>query len=262
MSDSVLLSRTGAALHITLNRPEVFNVFDDDMGRRFLESLTEAADPSVRAVLITGSGKAFCGGEDLKALSSHYDAGEAPDLGEILLRRYNPAIAAIISLDKPVIAAVNGVAAGAGFSLALACDLRVMAENASFVLAFPKVGLVPDSGGTWLLPRYLGLGRALEMAFLAEPIKAVRALELGLVNSVFPSDDLMRAAAELARSLADGPTLAFGLSKRLIWEASESLLVAHLTREADAQRRAGLSSDHLEGVKAFGEKRAPGFTGA
>ncbi|HLF69359.1 MAG TPA: enoyl-CoA hydratase-related protein [Actinomycetota bacterium] len=262
MSDSVLLSRTGAALHITLNRPEVFNVFDDDMGRRFLEGLTEAADPSVRAVLITGAGKAFCGGEDLKALSSHYEAGEAPDLGEILLRRYNPAIEAIISLEKPVIAAVNGVAAGAGFSLALACDLRVMAENSSFVLAFPKVGLVPDSGGTWLLPRYLGPGRALEVALLADPIKAARALELGLVNSVVPADELATAAADLVRRLAEGPTIAFGLSKRLIWESSQSSLVEHLTREADAQRRAGLSGDHLEGVKAFGEKRSPRFTGA
>src|SRR5687768_7885567 len=179
------------------------------MGDRFLEALMQATSDEVRCVVITGAGKAFCAGEDLRALAGHYASGNPPDHSEILRRRYNPAIKNIRSLSKPVIAAINGVAAGAGVSLALACDLRVMAEGARLALAFSKVGLVPDSGATWLLPKYLGVGRAMELALSGDPISAGDAWGLGLVNKVIPDADFPETVAEFAESFAKGPTRAF-----------------------------------------------------
>lgn len=261
MSDSVLVERSGEVMWIRLNRPEVFNAFDEQMGVDFLEALEGAADPASRCVVITGVGKAFCAGEDLRALGEDYASGGAADLGGILRRRYNPAIEAIQNLRKPVVAAINGVAAGAGVSLALACDLRVMAAEASFVVAFTKVGLVPDSGGTWLLPRYLGVGRAFELAISTDPIPASKASELGLVNEVVVGAELDATVAELAAKLAAGPTVALAEVKRLIWSASGADLKEHLEAEAVAQAIAGATTDHSEGVAAFGEKRQPEFKG-
>lgn len=261
MSYSILTESKGPALHIVLNRPEVFNAFNDDMGERFLDALRLARSDTVRCVVITGAGKAFCAGEDLRALADHYASGSPPDHAEILRRRYNPAIESIRSLDKPVIAGINGVAAGAGVSLALACDLRVIAQGAKLALAFSKVGLVPDSGATWLLPKYLGVGRAMELALSGEPITAEKALELGLVNKVITESDFSDAVGEFADSLAAGPTKAFALTKDLIWKAAGGHLKEHLSQEADAQRQAGSTEDHLEGVAAFGEKRPASFRG-
>lgn len=246
---------------ITLARPQVFNAFDDEMGSSFLQALKGAEDEAVRAVVITGEGKAFCAGEDLKALAADYADGKAPDLGDTLRRRYNPAMMRIRSLKKPVIAAINGIAAGAGVSLALACDLRIMSVEASFNLAFAKVGLVPDSGATWLLPRFIGIGKALELALLSEPLTAPMALEMGLVNRVVPASDVAQAAMQLASELAAGPTVAFGLIKKLMWESLETSFDDHLSSEAQAQFVAGSSDDHLEGVRAFGERRPPRFSG-
>ncbi len=261
MSDSVLVDRSDEVMWIRLNRPEVFNAFDEQMGLDFVEALEGAADPASRCVVITGVGKAFCAGEDLRALGKDYASGGVPDLGGILRRRYNPAIEAIQNLRKPVVAAINGVAAGAGVSLALACDIRVMAAEASLVVAFSKVGLVPDSGGTWLLPRYLGVGRAFEMAISTDPISASGAAELGLVNEVVDGAELETRVADLAATLAAGPTVALAEIKRLIWSASGVDLKEHLEAEAVAQAVAGATADHIEGVAAFSEKRPPKFKG-
>lgn len=261
MSDTILVESKGPLLQIVLNRPEVFNAFNDDMGERFLEALGRAGSDQVRCVVITGAGRAFCAGEDLRALASDYASGTPPDHAAILKRRYNPAIESIRSLDKPVVAGINGVAAGAGVSLALACDLRVIAEGAKLAMAFSKVGLVPDSGATWLLPKYLGVGRAMELALSGDPITADRALDLGLVNKVVAESDFTAAVGELGDSLANGPTRAFALTKGLIWKASGGQLKEHLSEEADAQRQAGATEDHLEGIAAFGEKRPAVFKG-
>jgi 2-(1,2-epoxy-1,2-dihydrophenyl)acetyl-CoA isomerase len=252
----------GAIRTIVLDRPDSMNSFDEEMGGDFLATLESAAEEAVRAVVITGRGKAFCAGEDLRALGSSYGEEKAPDLGDILRRRYNPAILAIRELRKPVVAAINGVAAGAGVSIALACDFRVMSEAASLVLAFSKVGLVPDSGGTWLLPRYVGVGRALRLAMEGDPLPASVALDLGLVDRLAPPADVLDVAEKEASRFGEGPTVGFGLIKRLIWKAHEQRLEDHLEDEAKAQEIAGRTDDHLEGVNAFLEKRPPRFTGS
>jgi len=262
LSESVVVTKLhGAVLEIVLNRPDSFNAFDEEMGLMFLEALILAEDPSVRAVLVIGEGKAFCAGEDLKSLSGDYAEGKTPALGEILRRRYNPAITKIRQLEKPVVAAINGVAAGAGVSLALACDRRVMSSGAKLALAFSSVGLIPDAGATWLLPRYLGIGRAIQMATSSEPIGAEQALDLGLVEKVVQPDEVAAAAMSLAQALSQGPTAAFGLTKRLLWESFESDFASHLEAEASAQSIAGSSDDHIEGVRAFMAKRSPIFGG-
>jgi 2-(1,2-epoxy-1,2-dihydrophenyl)acetyl-CoA isomerase len=261
VGDPLRVEDRGSVRWIVVNRPEALNAFDESLGSAFLDALREASDPSVRCVVVTGEGKAFCAGEDLRALSGVYEQGEAPPLGEILRRRYNPAIVAMQELSKPVVAAVNGVAAGAGVSLALAADYRVMAEEASLILAFSKVGLVPDSGATWLLPRYLGAGKAMEMAFSGGAVTAQWALERGLVNRVVPLAELAAVTEEVAKGLADGPTAAYGLIKRLVWSSFSSRLEDHLEAEANAQTSAGATEDHMEGVKAFVEKRPPRFGG-
>jgi 2-(1,2-epoxy-1,2-dihydrophenyl)acetyl-CoA isomerase len=251
----------GSVVWIVLNRPDALNAFNDAMGEAFLAALDQADEDSVRCVVITGEGRAFCSGEDLRALAGGYAEGRPPDLSEILRRRYNPAIARIQALRKPVVAAVNGVAAGAGVSIALACDYRLMAEDASLVLAFPKVGLIPDSGASWLLPRYLGVGRTLELSFSGEPILAARAFALGLVNRLAPAAEIRQVTREVAAQLADGPTFAYGLAKELVWKASAAELKEQLDAEAEAQAAAGRSADHLEGMNAFLGKRSARFEG-
>ena len=255
------VGRDGAVATIRLDRPEAFNAFDEEQGAAFLQALDGVKGDDVRAVVITGEGKAFCAGEDLRSLQSGYDAGDPPDHADILRRRYNPSMLAIRTLAKPVIAAINGVAAGAGVSLALACDLRIMSARASMVLGFASVGLVPDSGATWLLPRYVGIGRAYEMAVSGARISAEEALALGLVDQLVDGAELETVVRDRARELAEGPTVALAQIKKLLWDSWGADLAGHLEEEAKAQAIAGGSADHLEGVRAFNEKRPPHFEG-
>jgi 2-(1,2-epoxy-1,2-dihydrophenyl)acetyl-CoA isomerase len=247
---------------ITLDRPDVLNAFDDELGRATLDAVKEAASVDhVRCIAITGAGRAFSAGEDLGALQEGYERGRTPDLGRILAERYNPLVRAVRAAPKPVLAAVNGVAAGAGASLALACDTRVASEDARFVLGFARVGLVPDAGALWFLARAVGPGRAFELATRGAPLGAREAAELGLFDRVEPADRFDSAWRARARELADGPTLAHALTKGLLEDALVRTLEEQLAAEIGAQTEAGRSADHLEGVRAFLDKRAPRFTG-
>jgi 2-(1,2-epoxy-1,2-dihydrophenyl)acetyl-CoA isomerase len=254
----MLHSVTDGVLTITLNRPEVLNAITPGLLDEVTESLQEAASGrTVRAVVITGAGRGFCSGQDLRAAA--LDGGL--DVGAVLRDHYTPAIRAIRSMDQPVIAAVNGVAAGAGFSLALACDLRIAAESATFVQAFVRIGLIPDLASTYFLPRLIGPARAAELTMLGETVDAARALELGVVNRVVPDLELAATAGELAARLARGPR-SIGLTKRALEVSHENDLEAQLAVEERLQTEATTTSDFVEGVSAFLEKRRATFTGA
>ncbi len=241
---------------LTLNRPESLNALNSQMRRELLAALKGIArDDAVRAVILTGEGRGFCSGADLRGGS-----GER-DFRTVLEREYNPLIRAIRDLPKPVIAAVNGVAAGAGVSLALACDLVYAAEEATFIQAFVRIGLVPDSGSTRTLVRTLGRHRAAQLIFSGEPLTAAEAHVAGLVNVVLPGTEIMDAAREAAARLAEAPTRAIGYAKRLINAAEDGTLQESLTLEAQIQDLAGRTDDHAEGVAAFTEKREPRFVG-
>jgi 2-(1,2-epoxy-1,2-dihydrophenyl)acetyl-CoA isomerase len=241
---------------ITLNRPESLNALNAVMRAELLAALKAAGrDDAVRAVVLTGEGRAFCSGADLRGGS-----GERA-FRRVLTAEYNPLITTVRELPKPVIAAVNGVAAGAGMSLALACDLVYAADDARFVLAFQRIGLVPDSGLTRTLVRALGRHRAAALIFSGEPLGAVEAQAVGLVNGVVPAEQLSAAVRAAADSLASGPTAAIGLAKRAINHAEDALLAESLEMEAALQELAGRTQDHAEGVAAFGEKREPRFLG-
>jgi 2-(1,2-epoxy-1,2-dihydrophenyl)acetyl-CoA isomerase len=247
---------------LTLDRPEVLNAFDDELGRHALEAVRRAAgDERVRCVVLTGRGSAFSSGEDLGALAGAYEQGHAPELGRILTERYNPLIRAIASAPKPVVAAINGVAAGAGASVALACDYRIASERAKLVLAFVNVGLVPDSGAVWFLSRMIGVGRTWHLAASGSPLAAQDALQLGVVHRVVREDEFESAWRKFASTLAAGPTRAYALTKKLVATAAERTLDEQLDLEAVAQARAGESADHIEGVRAFLAKRSPRFEG-
>lgn len=247
---------------ITLDRPELLNAFNDELGNAALERVLEAsADPEVRCIVVTGAGRAFSSGEDLAALADGYARGEAPPLGDTLRNRYNPLIRALRAAPKPVVAAVNGVAAGAGVSIVLACDFRIASEKAKLVLAFVKVGLVPDAGSMWFLTRTIGAAKAFELAASGDPLDARRAHELGLFTEVVPEDGFEARWKAFAAELAWGPTRAYALIKRLSEHAAESSLDAQLEFEIGAQSEAGATADHLEGVNAFFEKRPPKFVG-
>lgn len=247
---------------ITLNRPDVLNAFNDDVSREFIDTLKQVArDDDVRVVILTGSGRAFSSGQDLGDLEAKYVPGHVPAFGEDLKKRYDPWVKLIRTMEKPVIAAVNGVAAGAGCSLALACDIRIASEHAKFIEVFVNVGLVPDSASTWTLPRLVGLGRAMELCMTGRPVKADEALAIGMVNQVVPADDLESAAATMAERLASLPTRAISLTKRLLNESFERTLSEQLDAESFAQETAGQTADHFEGVTAFLQKRTPSFTG-
>lgn len=256
--ETILYNNEDGALTLTLNRPDVLNAFNSKMGSELLDALKKAErDPAVRAIVITGAGRAFSSGEDLKARQ----AEGITEFGATLRERYNPIIIKLRTIEKPILASVNGVAAGAGCSLALACDMRIASEKASFLEAFVRVGLVLDSGASFLLPRLVGLGKAAEMAFLGDTIKADEALSLGLVNRVVPHEDLESATRELAARLATSPTKAIGLMKRAMNRALTTELVDVLEYEVYAQEAAGGTADHKEGMAAFLEKRPAKFIG-
>jgi 2-(1,2-epoxy-1,2-dihydrophenyl)acetyl-CoA isomerase len=250
-------TRDGAVLTITLNRPDVLNAFNADMHRALGGALKEARAPDVRAVVITGAGRGFCVGQDLTEFR------EAPgDIGSRLRGNYHPNILAIRALEKPVLAAVNGPAAGAGLSLACACDLRVAADDATFVPAFINIGLVPDSGGTYFVRRLLGTARAFEWLTSGRRLTAAEAHAWGLVSEVVESDRLADRAAELAAELAEMPTRGIAMTKRLLDRAEQTTLEEQLELEAQLQTAATQTADFSEGVAAFLEKREPRFEGS
>jgi 2-(1,2-epoxy-1,2-dihydrophenyl)acetyl-CoA isomerase len=256
MADEVLTSREGGVLTITLNRPDVLNALNADVHAGLAAALKDARDPEVRAVVLTGAGRGFCVGQDLKEFSEG-----ASDVADRLRSTYHPNVTAIRELEKPVIAAVNGPAAGAGLSLACACDLRVAADSASFVPAFIGIGLVPDSGGTFFVTRLLGPARAFEWMTSNRKLTAAEAQAWGLVSEVVEADRLLERAAELARTYAEAPTRGIGMTKRLLDAAVTAHLEEQLEREAHLQAAATQTEDFREGVTAFLEKRPPRFTG-
>jgi 2-(1,2-epoxy-1,2-dihydrophenyl)acetyl-CoA isomerase len=248
--------RDGGVVTITLNRPDVLNAFDSAMHAAFKEALGEAGDPDVRAVVLTGAGRGFCVGQDLNEFKE-----AAGDIGERLRSTYNPNVRALRALEKPVIAAVNGPAAGAGLSLACACDLRLAATSASFVPAFVSIGLVPDTGATYFIARLLGYSRAFEWLCSGRALSAADAHAWGLVAEVVDDGRLLTRAADVAATMAGLPTRAIGLTKRLLERAALSSLEDQLELEADLQTEAAQSADFKEGVAAFLEKREPRFSG-
>jgi 2-(1,2-epoxy-1,2-dihydrophenyl)acetyl-CoA isomerase len=259
METVIYESKDGVAT-ITLNRPDVLNALNDTIAEEITKSLQHAnADRDVRCIVLTGAGRAFCAGADLKPLEDLYANGTAGPLGDILRERYNPMIDPLINADKPTIAAVNGVAAGAGASLALACDFRIASDKARFFQAFIKIGLVPDSGACFFLPRLVGTQKALELAMLGDIVDAEEALRIGLFNKVVPHDSLMSEANDLAQRLAKGPTRAYALTRRAILFGAVNDLRQTLDLEADLQQELAMSADHMEGVTAFLQKREPAF---
>lgn len=260
-SDTVLVSLEGGVLRLTLNRPDKLNSFNEEMHHALRAGIQRAHDEAaVRAVLLTGAGRGFCAGQDLGDRDPR-KATEAPDLGKTLETLYNPTLRLIRSLEKPVICAVNGVAAGAGANIAFACDIVLAAKSARFIQAFSKIGLVPDAGGTWNLTRILGEPRAKALTMTAEPLGAEKAADWGLIWKAVDDDRLEEEAMALAAGFASGPTKGLGLTKRAIQAAGTNSLDQQLDLERDLQREAGRSADYAEGVAAFLEKRKPDFKG-
>jgi len=257
---SILVEQADGVATITLNRPEVLNSFNRPMARELRDALDDASrEAAVRAVLLTGAGRAFCAGQDLAEAA--LDDGAMPDLGDIVRDSYNPLIRAIRTLEKPVVCAVNGVAAGAGANLALACDIVFASSAASFIQSFSKIGVIPDSGGTFLLPRIVGLQRASALTMLAERVTAQQALDWGMVYKVCEPSALLDTAFATAKHLATQPTRGLGLIKRGFNRSLGVELDAQLDYEEELQREAGRTSDYVEGVRAFLEKRPPNFRG-
>lgn len=258
----ILFEKTEGVAVITLNRSDKLNAFNDELSFALQDALKEAEkDSEVRAVVITGAGRGFCSGQDLQNRKFSDASAGRPNLSESIRRRYNPIILKIRKMEKPVIAAVNGVAAGAGSSLALACDLRVVSDAATFVQSFSRVGLVPDSGATFILPRLIGATKAFELMITADKLDAKTANDLGLINKLVPQEKVMEEALALAKQLAKGPSKAFGLTKRALNKAIFPDLEELLEYEAYLQEIAGYSDDFQEGVTAFLEKRTPAYTG-
>ncbi|GLK63288.1 MULTISPECIES: 2-(1,2-epoxy-1,2-dihydrophenyl)acetyl-CoA isomerase PaaG [Paracoccus] len=261
MTETVLAALADGVLTLTLNRPDKLNAFNEEMHLALRAGFQRAHDDAgVRAVLLTGAGRGFCAGQDLGDRDPR-KGGPAPDLGHTLETFYNPTLRLIRSLEKPVVCAVNGVAAGAGANIAIACDIVLAGKSARFIQAFARIGLVPDAGGSWSLARILGEPRAKALALTAEPLGAEKAAEWGLIWKAVEDEALMDEALALARSLAAGPTLGLGLTKRLIQAAAVNSLDQQLDQERDCQREAGRSTDYAEGVTAFLEKRKPEFRG-
>jgi 2-(1,2-epoxy-1,2-dihydrophenyl)acetyl-CoA isomerase len=260
MTDSVLREQAGAVATITINRPAARNALTTETKVSLLNALRDcSSDPGIRAVILTGAGGAFCAGQDLREHTDSLAAGAS--LTDTVRDHYNPMIMTIASMAKPVIAALPGVAAGAGAGLALACDFRIAARRASFGMAFARIGLTADSGTSWTLQRLAGSARAAELLMLAEPVDAARALELGLLTSVVDDEELPAAAAAFAARMAAGPTLAYAAIKEsLLYSAGHGLHEA-LGKEADLQGELGRSDDHRAATQAFLQKEAPVFEG-
>jgi 2-(1,2-epoxy-1,2-dihydrophenyl)acetyl-CoA isomerase len=261
MSDVVLSSRDGRVLTLTLNRPEALNALNRESTHALRSAVDAAArDAQVGAIVLTGAGRAFCAGADLKDVSARQAAGES-DLGADLRANYAPLIRAIRACPKPVIAALNGTAAGAGLSLALACDLRIAAAGAQLIVVFVRVGLVPDAGSLFFLTRMLGLSKATELAMTGDPLSAEDAHRLGLVAAVVPPEQLLTAAMERAHRLAEGPRQTYALIKRGMERALDLDLEQTLELEAQLQALAAKTPDAQEAIRAFLEKRKPVFRG-
>ena len=256
MADEVLTSRDGAVLTITLNRPEVYNAFNRALHDALRDALTEAQDPAVRCVVVTGAGKGFCAGQDLKEFGQ-----VSASIRDALEQTYHPNIRLVRALEKPVVAAVNGPAAGAGLSFACACDIRVASDTATFVPGFVGIGLVPDSGGTWFIHRLLGFARAFEWMCANTRLSAAEALDWGLVSEVVPAASFESRVAQLAAEWAARPTLAVARTKQLFEHAFSASLEEQLALEAELQQASVATADFREGVGAFLEKRPPTFTG-
>lgn len=258
-NNSILLKIENQVAYITLNRPEVFNSFNREMALSLQATLDACSkDENVRAIVITGNGKAFCAGQDLKEVT---DPELNPGFRKILEEHYNPIIQKIRTIEKPIIAAVNGVAAGAGANIALACDFVVATEHTSFIQAFSKIGLVPDSGGTFFLPRIVGIQKATALMMLGDKVTSEEAMAMGLVYKIFPTSFFMEDVTTLATTLATMPTKALGLTKRLLNKSMTNSLEQQLALESDLQIEASSSNDYQEGVAAFIEKRKPEFKG-
>ena len=256
---TIIVDTQAGVATITLNRPEVLNAFNDTMAAEVLAALKAAErDPAARCLVLTGAGRGFCAGQDLGALR---ERSEAISFREHLLSTFNPIVAKLRAIEKPVIGQINGAAAGAGLGIALACDLRYAAEGAKLRFAFSGIGLAPDSGTSYFLPRLVGYARAFEIAATNRPIEAKEALAWGLVNGVYPEATLAGETQAIAARLAQAPTKALGLAKRAMNKAFERTLDEALDYEAHLQEIAGRTRDHQEGVAAFLEKRAPRFTG-
>lgn len=259
MSNSIELKIENKIAFIKLNRPEVFNSFNREMALSLQDKLINCAnDSNVRAIVLTGSGKAFCAGQDLKEVT---EPELNPGFRKILEEHYNPIIKKIRTIEKPIIAAVNGVAAGAGANIALACDVVVAVESASFIQAFSKIGLIPDSGGTFFLPRLIGFQKASALMMLGDKVSAVEALNMGMIYKIFPTGLFEEEVKNLAETLANMPTKALGFTKRLLNQSMTNDLVTQLDLESDLQIESSSSNDYKEGVAAFVEKRKPEFNG-
>jgi 2-(1,2-epoxy-1,2-dihydrophenyl)acetyl-CoA isomerase len=259
--ENILFSSEGGIARLTLNRPERLNSFNDAMHAEVRDALARAkADTSLRVLLLTGAGRGFCAGQDLgdRAVAP---GAEPVDLGASIERNYRPLVLALRRLPLPVICAVNGVAAGAGANIALACDIVVAAKSASFIQAFSKIGLIPDSGGTYFLPRLVGTARAIGLSMLGERLIAEQAAEWGLIWQCVEDAELYETVEKLLRTLASAPTAGLAATKRAIYASAGNTLETQLDLERDLQRELGRSADYREGVAAFTAKRAPRFTG-
>jgi 2-(1,2-epoxy-1,2-dihydrophenyl)acetyl-CoA isomerase len=256
---SIELKIENSVAWIYLNRPEVFNSFNREMALSLQTALDNCKnDTNVRAIIITGNGKAFCAGQDLKEVTT---PELNPGFRKILEEHYNPIIKKIRTIEKPIVAAVNGVAAGAGANIALACDIVVATEHASFIQAFSKIGLIPDSAGTFFLPRIIGFQKASALMMLGDKVAAEEALQMGLIYKIFPASFFQEEVLTLAITLAKMPTKAIGLTKRLLNQSMNNNLEQQLALESDLQIEASSSFDYNEGVTAFVEKRKPEFKG-
>jgi len=259
VSDVLLVDRSDGVATLTLNRPESMNSLSVELKVALRETVAEiGADPAVRAVVLTGTGRGFCVGQDLREHVALLEANDPAPL-DTVTEHYNPIVTGLVTMPKPVVAAVNGMAAGAGAGIAFACDFRIAANTAGFLLAFANVGLTLDSGVSWTLPRIVGSARATALALLAEPITAEAALEMGLVNAVAEPDHVLPAAQELAARLAAGPTLAYAAIKESIRFAASSSIGEALAKEAELQTRCGATEDHRTATAAFVAKEKPVF---
>ncbi len=260
MYETILFEKSGGVANVALNRPKKLNAFDGTMHEELYDALEAAAqDEEVRCVVLRGEGKGFSAGADLAQIVEGADGD--PDLGEYLRSTYSRLVSRMVSIEKPMVAALHGPVYGAGVGIALACDLRIASESAKFSVAFIKIGLMPDAGVSFLLPRVVGLGRAMEMSMLGDAVEAEEALRIGLVNRVVPDEGLAEETAALAERLSAMPTSALGRVKHSLYASFESDLETALEREAEGQTFCGYTQDHREGVAAFFEKREARFTG-